>query len=162
VTVPAQGLDAAALRSVAKLQSRRVRKLVAEFARTVAAGEVLHELMTAADGMRWTARRSALAMTGAVDAAIADAAREDGTAAGAAPTPAQDWTDSLTNWAERSATTGGKPLLDDALPAFERALIHVALRHTQGHRQAAAKLLGWGRNTLTRKLKELGMDDIPG
>jgi two-component system nitrogen regulation response regulator GlnG len=83
------------------------------------------------------------------------------TATGAAPAPAQDWTDSLTNWAERSASTGGKPLLDDALPAFERALIHVALRHTQGHRQAAAKLLGWGRNTLTRKLKELGMDDIP-
>jgi two-component system nitrogen regulation response regulator GlnG len=83
------------------------------------------------------------------------------TAAGAAPAPAQDWTDTLTHWAERSATTGGKPLLDDALPAFERALIHVALRHTQGHRQAAAKLLGWGRNTLTRKLKELGMDDIP-
>ena len=85
VTVPAQGLDAAALRSVAKLQSRRVRKLVAEYARTVPAAEVLHELMTAADGMRWTARRSALAMTGAVDAAIADAAREDGTAAGATP-----------------------------------------------------------------------------
>ena len=47
------------------------------------------------------------------------------------------------------------------LPAFERTLINVALRHTQGHRQAGAKLLGWGRNTLTRKLKELGMDDIP-
>jgi two-component system nitrogen regulation response regulator GlnG len=36
----------------------------------------------------------------------------------------------------------------------------VALKHTQGHRQDAAKLLGWGRNTLTRKLKELGMGDI--
>ena len=83
------------------------------------------------------------------------------TAAGAAPAPAQDWTDALTHWAERSATAAGKPLLDEALPAFERALILVALRHTQGHRQAAAKLLGWGRNTLTRKLKELGMDDIP-
>jgi len=83
------------------------------------------------------------------------------TAAGASPSPAADWTDSLTQWAERSSNSGGRPLLDDALPAFERALIHVALRHTQGHRQAAAKLLGWGRNTLTRKLKELGMDDIP-
>jgi two-component system, NtrC family, nitrogen regulation response regulator GlnG len=39
-------------------------------------------------------------------------------------------------------------------------LIRVALKHTQGHRQDAAKLLGWGRNTLTRKLKELAMDDI--
>ena len=83
------------------------------------------------------------------------------TATGAAPAQAQDWTDALTHWAERSAAAGGKPLLDEALPTFERALILVALRHTQGHRQAAAKLLGWGRNTLTRKLKELGMDDIP-
>ena len=40
------------------------------------------------------------------------------------------------------------------------ARIRVALRHTQGHRQDAAKLLGWGRNTLTRKLKELGMSDL--
>jgi two-component system, NtrC family, nitrogen regulation response regulator GlnG len=34
----------------------------------------------------------------------------------------------------------------------------VALKQTHGHRQEAAKLLGWGRNTLTRKLKELGMN----
>ena len=44
------------------------------------------------------------------------------------------------------------------MPAFERTLIRVALKHTHGHRQDAAKLLGWGRNTLTRKLKELGME----
>ncbi len=44
-----------------------------------------------------------------------------------------------------------------ALPAMERILIRAALKRTQGHRQDAAKLLGWGRNTLTRKLKELGM-----
>jgi len=37
-------------------------------------------------------------------------------------------------------------------------LIRAALRRTQGHRQDAAKLLGWGRNTLTRKLRELGMN----
>ena len=82
------------------------------------------------------------------------------TSAGAPPAAAADWTEALTQWAER-ASASGKPLLDDALPAFERTLISVALRHTQGHRQAGAKLLGWGRNTLTRKLKELGMDDIP-
>jgi two-component system nitrogen regulation response regulator GlnG len=72
-----------------------------------------------------------------------------------------DWISSLASWADRAAVSGGKPLLDEALPQFERTLIRVALKHTQGHRQAAAKLLGWGRNTLTRKLKELGMDDIP-
>jgi two-component system nitrogen regulation response regulator GlnG len=82
------------------------------------------------------------------------------TSAGAPPAAAADWTEALTQWAE-IASASGKTLLDDALPAFERTLINVALRHTQGHRQAGAKLLGWGRNTLTRKLKELGMDDIP-
>jgi two-component system nitrogen regulation response regulator GlnG len=71
-----------------------------------------------------------------------------------------DWTEALTQWAERAAQ-GSTPLLEVALPAFERSLILVALKHTQGHKQAASKLLGWGRNTLTRKLKELGMDDIP-
>jgi two-component system nitrogen regulation response regulator GlnG len=77
----------------------------------------------------------------------------------AGDTPEQDWTSALTHWANRQALAPPRPLLEDALPAFERALIRVALRHTQGHRQEAAKLLGWGRNTLTRKLKELGLDD---
>jgi two-component system, NtrC family, nitrogen regulation response regulator GlnG len=72
----------------------------------------------------------------------------------------QDWTSALATWADRQSLSPPRPLLDDALPAFERTLIRVALRHTQGHRQEAARLLGWGRNTLTRKLKELGMDDI--
>jgi two-component system nitrogen regulation response regulator GlnG len=85
----------------------------------------------------------------------------DITAAGPASTPADDWVSSLAGWADKAALSGGRPLLDEALPQFEMTLIRVALKHTQGHRQAAAKLLGWGRNTLTRKLKELGMDDIP-
>ena len=72
----------------------------------------------------------------------------------------QDWTSALASWADRQSLAPPRPLLDDALPAFERTLIRVALKHTQGHRQEAARLLGWGRNTLTRKLKELGMDDI--
>jgi len=72
----------------------------------------------------------------------------------------QDWTEALAAWAERQTAAPVRPLLDDALPAFERTMIRVALKHTQGHRQEAARLLGWGRNTLTRKLKELGMDDI--
>ncbi|MGH8141278.1 MAG: nitrogen regulation protein NR(I) [Steroidobacteraceae bacterium] len=72
----------------------------------------------------------------------------------------EDWTGLLRRWADRQALSPARPLLEDALPALERTLIRVALKHTQGHRQDAAKLLGWGRNTLTRKLKELGMDDI--
>ncbi|MDA8421658.1 MAG: nitrogen regulation protein NR(I), partial [Pseudomonadota bacterium] len=42
--------------------------------------------------------------------------------------------------------------------AFERILIEVALRHTGGRKRDAAHKLGWGRNTLTRKLKELGLE----
>ncbi len=82
-------------------------------------------------------------------------------AEGAAASAEDDWSTYLSAWAERFAATGEQPLLDVALPQFERTLIEVALAHTQGHRQAAAKLLGWGRNTLTRKLKELGMEDSP-
>jgi two-component system nitrogen regulation response regulator GlnG len=71
-----------------------------------------------------------------------------------------DWSRALASWADRHAMTGKRPLLDEALPEFERVLIRAALKRTQGHRQEAAKLLGWGRNTLTRKLKELGMNDV--
>ena len=39
-------------------------------------------------------------------------------------------------------------------------MIDAALRHTGGRRQEAAALLGWGRNTLTRKIKEHEMDRI--
>jgi two-component system, NtrC family, nitrogen regulation response regulator GlnG len=68
-----------------------------------------------------------------------------------------DWERALAGWADRHALGGKRPLLELALPAMERILISAALKRTQGHRQEAAKLLGWGRNTLTRKLKELGM-----
>ena len=71
-----------------------------------------------------------------------------------------EWTRQLTQWAERRLVAGETPLLDDALPEFERTLIRAALRQAQGGRQEAARLLGWGRNTLTRKLKELSMDDL--
>ena len=72
---------------------------------------------------------------------------------------AQEWTRSLAAWAERQlgAEEDG-PLLEEALPQFEKTLIEIALKQTNGHRQEAAKLLGWGRNTLTRKMKSLQMD----
>jgi two-component system nitrogen regulation response regulator GlnG len=80
-------------------------------------------------------------------------------AGAAAPLPKDaDWALALADWAERHALKGQLPLLDAAQPQFERVLIRAALRRTQGHRQEAAKLLGWGRNTLTRKLRELGMN----
>jgi two-component system nitrogen regulation response regulator GlnG len=70
-----------------------------------------------------------------------------------------NWSQALASWAQARLASGGAPLLDDAMPEFERTLIREALKATQGGRQEAAKLLGWGRNTLTRKLKELGMED---
>jgi two-component system nitrogen regulation response regulator GlnG len=76
-----------------------------------------------------------------------------------AKTLQDEWTRQLTQWAEKRLAAGETPLLDDALPEFERTLIRAALRQAQGGRQEAARLLGWGRNTLTRKLKELTMDD---
>jgi two-component system nitrogen regulation response regulator GlnG len=81
---------------------------------------------------------------------------------GGVPGPAKlqdEWTRQLNSWAEKRLATGGAPLLDDAMPEFERTLIRAALRKAEGGRQEAARLLGWGRNTLTRKLKELAMDD---
>jgi len=70
-----------------------------------------------------------------------------------------DWQAALRHWARQQLGGGSRRLLDEALPAFERILIETALQHTGGRRQDAALLLGWGRNTLTRKLKELGMND---
>jgi len=70
-----------------------------------------------------------------------------------------DWEKALAAWADRHTLGGKRPLLELALPAMERILIRAALKRTQGHRQEAARLLGWGRNTLTRKLKELGMSE---
>jgi len=88
---------------------------------------------------------------------LADLPPEIAGSAAAAPKEA-DWVVALGDWAERHALKGTPPLLDAAQPQFERVLIRAALRRTQGHRQEAAKLLGWGRNTLTRKLRELGMN----
>jgi two-component system nitrogen regulation response regulator GlnG len=70
----------------------------------------------------------------------------------------EQWEASLRTWTRRRLRQGDTAILESALPAFERILIQVALEHTGGRRQEAAKLLGWGRNTLTRKIKELGMD----
>ncbi|MFB9136315.1 nitrogen regulation protein NR(I) [Vibrio sp. AK197] len=65
------------------------------------------------------------------------------------------WQQQLANWAKKALSQGETELLAFALPEFERILLEVALEHTKGHKQDAAKVLGWGRNTLTRKLKEL-------
>jgi len=69
-----------------------------------------------------------------------------------------DWESALRLWASQALARGEQAILDTALPSFERVLIRAALEQTDGHRQDAARLLGWGRNTLTRKIKELQME----
>ncbi|MCO6059754.1 nitrogen regulation protein NR(I) [Pseudomonas sp. MOB-449] len=71
--------------------------------------------------------------------------------------PVTNWEQALRQWADQSLARGQSSLLDSAVPAFERIMIETALKHTAGRRRDAAVLLGWGRNTLTRKIKELGM-----
>ena len=67
------------------------------------------------------------------------------------------WQEQLRAWVSAQLAQGEQQLLEQAQPAFERILIEVALQHTHGRKRDASILLGWGRNTLTRKLKELGM-----
>ena len=71
---------------------------------------------------------------------------------------AREWTRLLAAWADRQLRKGDEPLLDTAIPEFEKTLIEIAMARTNGHRQEAAKLLGWGRNTLARKMKALHLD----
>jgi two-component system nitrogen regulation response regulator GlnG len=67
-----------------------------------------------------------------------------------------DWPALLKRWAERRLSAGDKGILDVAVPEFEQTMIETALKYSHGRRQDAARLLGWGRNTLTRKIKEYG------
>ena len=70
----------------------------------------------------------------------------------------EEWTQSLAYWAEKELTHDTTPLVEAALPEFEKTLIKIALNRAKGHRQDAAKLLGWGRNTLTRKMRSLNLE----
>ncbi len=78
-----------------------------------------------------------------------------------ATTPAEgnDWETLFRRWVEQRLSCADSPVLESAIPRFERVLIESALRHTGGRRQEAAKLIGWGRNTLTRKIREHSLDE---
>ncbi len=74
--------------------------------------------------------------------------------------PTSSWEESLKHWVDNMLATGQKGILDQAVPKFERIMIETALAHTGGRRRDASLLLGWGRNTLTRKIKELNIDHV--
>ena len=76
-----------------------------------------------------------------------------------AATTASDWLAALEQEAERRLARGDTGILDALGRQFERALISKALARTGGRRIEAANLLGMGRNTITRKIQELGIED---
>ncbi|HWI99597.1 MAG TPA: nitrogen regulation protein NR(I) [Burkholderiales bacterium] len=76
-----------------------------------------------------------------------------------AATTSADWLAALEHEAERRLARGETGILDGLSRQFERALINKALERTGGRRIEAASLLGMGRNTITRKIAELGIED---
>ena len=68
------------------------------------------------------------------------------------------WEASLTTWVEQQLLTGTREIAKQTIPQVESILIRSALKCTGGKRHEAANLLGYGRNTLTRKIKELELE----
>ena len=69
--------------------------------------------------------------------------------------PDLTWNDMLETWASKELVNGEDHILNSTVPIFEKTLIKVALKASKGKKSEAAKLLGWGRNTLARKMQEL-------
>lgn len=69
-----------------------------------------------------------------------------------------DWPAGLRAWADAELAAGRDALVERSVTVLERALMEAALQATKGHKQEASRRLGWGRNTLTRKLAEHGLD----
>lgn len=67
------------------------------------------------------------------------------------------WQEQLRNWVDGRLKAGERDILSEAVPEFEKVMLEATLNFTGNHKQESAKLLGWGRNTLTRKIKELGL-----
>ena len=69
--------------------------------------------------------------------------------------PSGDWRALLSQEIQQRLVSGETRILDELTPEFERLALEVALQQTAGRKKEAADLLGWGRNTLTRKLKDI-------
>ena len=68
------------------------------------------------------------------------------------------WEDVFKQWVDAQLKKGDRNIAKEAIDQAESILIATALQFTRGRRQEAAKLLGYGRNTLTRKVSELNLD----
>jgi two-component system nitrogen regulation response regulator GlnG len=73
-----------------------------------------------------------------------------------------DWIAALAREAEQRLARGDSAIMDGLTRDFEKTLIAKALARTGGRRIEAAGLLGIGRNTITRKIAELGIEEEPG
>jgi two-component system nitrogen regulation response regulator GlnG len=82
--------------------------------------------------------------------------------AAAAPGAEAHWTAALRREVEKALTRGDAQIMDALTRDFEKTLIARALEHTGGRRIEAATLLGIGRNTITRKIAELGIEAKAG
>ena len=69
-----------------------------------------------------------------------------------------NWELSLKKAIQERIQQGQQDIAKNIIPLTETILIKSALEHTKGHRNEAANLLGYGRNTLTRKIKELEIE----
>ena len=84
--------------------------------------------------------------------------REAPAGRGRAATGGSDWRAALDRELAQALARGEHGVGDRLVREFESTLILRALAHTGGHRIEAAQWLGWGRNTLTRKIQELGLE----
>ncbi|MEB4591127.1 nitrogen regulation protein NR(I) [Candidatus Thiothrix sp. Deng01] len=75
------------------------------------------------------------------------------------PEMPDNWEKALAQFADHKLSRGANNLLTELNPIFERILLQAALKKTGGRKIEAAELLGWGRNTLTRKLRDLGVEE---
>jgi two-component system nitrogen regulation response regulator GlnG len=72
------------------------------------------------------------------------------------------WSESLRRWAHTALSRGQVDVMAEARTNLEKTILDCALDYTGGKRVEAARLLGLGRNTLTRKLKEFEQDERSG
>ncbi len=71
----------------------------------------------------------------------------------------KDWQHLLHQHISQRLERGETRILDSLTPVFESIAVSAAMQKTGGRKKDASDLLGWGRNTLTRKLKELEVPD---
>ena len=72
-------------------------------------------------------------------------------------TVSDSWEESFNSWVKNIASSIDKDLMEIANKKLDKIIIRAALEKTNGRKNEAAILLGLGRNTLTKKMKDLGI-----